>query len=135
MHSSKKKKGSPRKKKAKDAGSSSDMSEEVSQDAAQKESDDMISMTQTVHKRCDLCIKRIQVITIRRRRTTNSEIAHFKITLNALYNSALGIGAITFLYLSQLPGEYTTWATIALQRLFHTQKQPVPSQVPIYTHG
>ncbi|XP_033628424.1 structure-specific endonuclease subunit slx1-like [Asterias rubens] len=60
MHSSKKKKGSPRKKKAKDAGSSSDMSEEVSQDAAQKESDDMISMTQTVHKRCDLCIKRIQ---------------------------------------------------------------------------
>ena len=34
---------------------------------------------------------------------------------------------------SQLPGEYT--AAVAFSRLFHTQYQPLPSQVPIYTPG
>ena len=57
--------------------------------------------------------------------------------INALYISALVIGPITSLFnVSQLPGEYTTWATVySLQRLFHSQYQPLPTQVPIYTPG
>ena len=40
--------------------------------------------------------------------------------------------------ISRPAGEYTTWATVALQRFFHTQYQPVPSQAmagTIYTPG
>ena len=43
--------------------------------------------------------------------------------------------ALHSFYLSQLPGEYTAQAAVALQRLFHTHYQPLPSQVPIYTPG
>ena len=54
--------------------------------------------------------------------------------LNALYISALVIRPIAFLFnLSQLPGEYTTWATVVLKEFLHTHNQPLPSYVPIHT--
>ena len=55
--------------------------------------------------------------------------------INALYISALVIGPITsLLNVSQLPWEYTTWATVYIApKAFHSQYQSLPSQVPIYT--
>ena len=65
---------------------------------------------------------------------TNSYIAHFTLNrINALYISALVIGSITSLLSFSAPiREYTAQSCRGAPKAFHSQYQPLPSQVPIY---
>ena len=59
------------------------------------------------------------------------------VKLYAVYTSGILIkhallGQYHSCNLSQFPGEYAAWATVALQRLFQTHYQPLPPHVPVY---
>ena len=69
--------------------------------------------------------------------TLCSQVSWIIIKISNSYLAQLVIGPITSLFnVSQLPWEYTTWATVYIAlKLFHSQYQPLPSHVPIYSPG